>query len=561
MQILEEAFFLLRSVPVKYYWVFYSGAVPFVVALLYFAADMSRSSHAARDAWGVSFVIVLLYFWMRFCQAGFCVGLWDTLNPEGRSEKKGKGFANVAALCFIQAFHIPFLIFGAFFAIPLGWIIATLQNVTVLARNRDFGHRTLRGMLSESIRLSHFEWAQNHGVLLVFGFIGLFTWINIVATCVMIPTFAKSFFGVESVFTVNPLVAVMNTTFISGTLLLTYLIISPMLKAAYTLRCFYAESRATGEDLLSRLSDCRTRRKRERSLSSGQLSKVAVIVLLVISSLNQVLAENKTEKETDAFREELIETMEQKKYQWQLSRRDEMLANGEEEGWLSRRIREVAEQARETIRSISDWIENAIDRMQNRQPQPRSNDDEDSIWKNLKDFSSTLSIALILVVGALLFWLLRSFYLKYRDSREVELAAESGIEAIDLQSEDIVASQLPEQEWMRLAQEQIQRGEGRLAIRALFLATLANLGEKDLIRIARFKSNRDYWQELQRRVRSDTAMRRSFERNTLLFEETWYGAHEVEDVMVDEFLENHSTIVERSEAANARTSRALAGVS
>ena len=39
LQILEEAFHLTRSLDVKFFWVFYLGAVPFAVGFLYFVAD------------------------------------------------------------------------------------------------------------------------------------------------------------------------------------------------------------------------------------------------------------------------------------------------------------------------------------------------------------------------------------------------------------------------------------------------------------------------------------------------------------------------------------------
>ena len=101
---------------------------------------------------------------------------------------------------------------------------------------------------------------------------------------------------------------------------------------------------------------------------------------------------------------------------------------------------------------------------------------------------------------------------------------------------------------MRLAREQISRGDGRLAIRALFLATLANLGEEGVIKIARFKSNRDYRKELELKVRKRSVLRRAFDENTTLFEEAWYGWHPVSEETVDDFLKNHGTIARESGA-------------
>jgi hypothetical protein len=117
---------------------------------------------------------------------------------------------------------------------------------------------------------------------------------------------------------------------------------------------------------------------------------------------------------------------------------------------------------------------------------------------------------------------------------------------------------LQEDEWLRLAREQIEKGEERLAIRALFLATLALLGERNLLKIARFKSNRDYREELFLRARSLQELRRAFDENTGLFERSWYGMHRLAEGALDFYLKNHALIGEESSRAVAGSSRAAA---
>ncbi|MEM6278686.1 MAG: DUF4129 domain-containing protein, partial [Verrucomicrobiota bacterium] len=112
--------------------------------------------------------------------------------------------------------------------------------------------------------------------------------------------------------------------------------------------------------------------------------------------------------------------------------------------------------------------------------------------------------------------------------------------------------ELPEDEWMRLAREQIERGEGRLAVRALFLASLSRLGEENLLTIVRSKSNRDYRRELARKARKWGELNDSFSGNILLFERTWYGKHEVTEETVSRYLGNHEVIVTQSEKAGRR---------
>ena len=144
-----------------------------------------------------------------------------------------------------------------------------------------------------------------------------------------------------------------------------------------------------------------------------------------------------------------------------------------------------------------------------------------------------------------------------RGTRETKTSLEEGFTGvIDLESEEIVATQLREDEWMRLAREQIEKGDERLAVRALFLGTLAHLGERGMLRIARFKSNRDYRAELNLRARNQSALREAFDENTVLFESVWYGLHQLGAGSVDYFLRNHEMIVRESNQSS-RGSRSL----
>lgn len=558
LQVAEESFHLLRSLDLRYFWIFYLGVIPFGVALLYFTADMSRSSLTDSTVFGSSLVMVAAYFWMRICQAKFSKGLWDTISPS-REETRSLTvrFQQTVALCFFQAFQVPLLLVGLFFLIPLGWIVAALQNASVLAYTQNSDGRELRRLLGNSFRHSHVDWAQNHGVLLIFCLVGILTWINLIATAAIVPTLAKSFFGIESVFTISPTAAILNSTFFLGTLILTYLILSPMLKAVYTLRCFYAESRVTGADLLSRLAVWEEKRKGDKGSNQEVLSRasaivIALFVLVAPAQAQESAGESASETvgavvevDQNQLQKQITETLGQKKYQWQLSQRELDAEEYKEKSWLSRRSREIADSFREAMKSFSDWMKKQWEQMRGdreRKIRP-SNDGTGSNFS--EGISSTLSIGLIILVSGLVAWLVLLMYRKYRGKPPVEGEAAS-VEVVDLQSEDIMASQLPEDEWMKLAREQIKKGDRRLAVRALFLASLAHLGEVGLLRIARFKSNRMYRDELARKARKHEKLRSAFETNIQLFEKAWYGWHPVSEKTIEEFLVHHRTIGEES---------------
>jgi len=86
------------------------------------------------------------------------------------------------------------------------------------------------------------------------------------------------------------------------------------------------------------------------------------------------------------------------------------------------------------------------------------------------------------------------------------------------------------------------KGELRLALRAVYLSTLAMLGQDGLITIARFKSNRDYEHELSRKIRSAQPLLHFFSYHVAEFNQSWYGAHPVTNECLDKFIENHKRI-------------------
>jgi hypothetical protein len=84
----------------------------------------------------------------------------------------------------------------------------------------------------------------------------------------------------------------------------------------------------------------------------------------------------------------------------------------------------------------------------------------------------------------------------------------------------------------------LERGELRLAMRAFYLASLAHLSERNLLTLARFKSNRDYERELLRRSHALPEVARLFSENVSVFDGIWYGLHEVTDESVAAFRAN-----------------------
>jgi hypothetical protein len=144
-----------------------------------------------------------------------------------------------------------------------------------------------------------------------------------------------------------------------------------------------------------------------------------------------------------------------------------------------------------------------------------------------------ITIALLIVAaGILVTMLLR----RRRPGPMIE--AEPIPSTPDLNEEHVSADQLPEEGWLAMARELMEGGHLRLAMRASYLAGLAHLGHRELIRLAKYKSNHDYDRELQRRARAYPELLTAFERNLSAFERAWYGEHEVTTETLGAFSQN-----------------------
>src|SRR5260370_22616195 len=108
--------------------------------------------------------------------------------------------------------------------------------------------------------------------------------------------------------------------------------------------------------------------------------------------------------------------------------------------------------------------------------------------------------------------------------------------APDVADESVGAERLPEDGWMKLGRELLARGDLRLAMRAFYLASLAHLAAKNLVTVAKFKSNLDYERELRRRGHALPELPPLFSENVSVFDRVWYGRHEATEELVNRFI-------------------------
>jgi hypothetical protein len=210
-------------------------------------------------------------------------------------------------------------------------------------------------------------------------------------------------------------------------------------------------------------------------------------------------------------------------FQWRLRPKKEKAV--EEEGPVASFFRKGFEMVRSVARTVKGWFD-AFDRWISR----RFSRDQDVSFKPEMDKATSASLvklALYVFIGIvviLLGWLLWLIWKQSRRSESTVLKAHAVTTAApDLRDENVQAALLPADGWLALAREQAERGEWRLALRALYLAMLARLAEERLISLAAFKTNLDYERELRRRALSRTEVVGRFVLRRRKFEDVWYG--------------------------------------
>jgi hypothetical protein len=210
------------------------------------------------------------------------------------------------------------------------------------------------------------------------------------------------------------------------------------------------------------------------------------------------------------------------------------------EGVIAQFFDKVGAMLRKWARAVSDWLDKWWRKLF-RHPQTYSGSRNAGYG-----WIESLQILLYGLVAVVLAALAVLLYRVWRQRQAPVVVASEPIQPVpDINDENVGADQLPGDSWTKLARELLERGELRLALRAFYFASLAHLASRNLISIARFKSNREYERELRRRGHSFPDLLSVFGDNLGSFERIWYGLHDVDPGLVDRFAAN----VERMKAA------------
>ena len=520
MNLAEESVHLLRSLPAKA-WIQYAlGTFPFVLGLLYFFADISRGAYGETHLAPASLIMAFLYLWLKFWQGVFAQSMAAKLyGREGRPWTLRRIWNVTIINAVVHPVGMLLIPISALLFVPLPTVLAFFHNLTFVA---DGGEPSLRANIVRAGGLARKWYSNNLGYMFVIKFFVFFVYLNWVVTLSFLPDLARMLLGTD----IAPLQAadlVLNSTFQAVVFLLTWLCVSPINRAAYALRCYYGESIHSGADLKAELKFLR---------GAGLKAAVAGFALLCFSAAPSSAAEPaEPTQRTDELDQQIQDVLKRPEFSWRSPRQEATEEDQGMAGRMSKAIVNFANKALEKIgdaaRALVEWLMNLADE---EEPQRRNSDSSSFNWGGLiRGLMWTLiaAVAIALIYLGVRLW-----------NQQPQTVVLAETVTPDLTAEDVTADELPEDEWLTLAHDLLNKGDSRLALRALYLACLAHLGERELVTISRAKSNREYQRELNRRARLMEELLHAFSENMHSFERVWYGVHEVTRTMFEQFEQN-----------------------
>jgi hypothetical protein len=540
LELIEESIHLLRQAPLAALTVYYAGTIPFVLGFLYFWAHMSRGYNAGKHLMPASIALAALFLVMKCCHSIFAGYLMARTMDTERVPLTGRRLLRLLALHGIyQPWGFLVLPVALLITIPFGWCFAFFQNLTVLALSGGKSSReTRKSALSQAL---HWPLQNNAALGTLLGF-SFFVWINLAVAVIMLPHLVRILFGIETVFSRSAF-HMANTTTLMIVTAGTFLCMDPIIKAFYTLRCFYGEARGSGIDLTMELADSRKRSPKKRGAATLVLLLSLTAAVPALSNPDQATPGNTgggsviTSSELEESVTNVIERLE---YTWRSPRTQDEAAEDSTGFWyeLIDTVARWTNSVFEAIGRVLDWLAELIEKLLPEGDGPKRD------WTAAgRTSTGHIILYILLLVGVVACVIVLETMVRRRRRDEDQETEAPAAASFDLEDESLLASDLPESEWITMARDLMARGENRLAIRALYLASLAHLAEGGLITLARHKTDREYERELAARGQLYQNAASSFSLITGIFERAWYGMHQTGDAAMAAFMEGHERIM------------------
>ena len=296
-------------------------------------------------------------------------------------------------------------------------------------------------------------------------------------------------------------------------------------------RCFYGSALASGADLKTEL---------HRILNPG--AKIIAGLMIVVFGIFPVrlIAQTPATVAPDQLNQSIEEVMRRPEFSWRMPRATAEEKEPESLGPLEAALKWLWDTIAKGIKTIKGWITSFVDWLESLLPQSRGQPvGGGKNWK--KPVRIVLFLLLLLFLAIMAFIFIRIW--RRRQVKPVETISTSATPLPDLTDEKVKADELSTNRWLALAGELADKGDLRLAMRALYLATLAHLAEREMITIESYKSNREYEDELKRRAHAHRELISIFSNSLTVFERAWYGMYHIARSEFDSFSKNQKRII------------------
>jgi hypothetical protein len=526
---IEETVHLWRSAPVALLGGYYLGSVPFVLGLMYFWADMSRSAHANEHSAMAAAGLAFLYVWMKFWQSVFALQVRARILGAMDCKWTIRRIASVTATqALIQATRFIVMPIAGLMVIPFGYCYAFYQNVGAHAAGEVQNvNSTARWAWSQATLWPR----QNHLLIGIFWMFGFVVLLNVSITAFMIPQLVKTLFGIHTIFTLTGIRMLLNTTFWIAMLGTTYLLLDPFIKIAYVLRCFYGTALESGEDLKTEL---------RRVVARSKITAAGILIVVSCIVPFESSADRHVAMSPENLDRSIEEVMARPEFSWRMPRETINEKEKETKGPIAAAIEWLLEMFGKAFGVIEKWIVKFFEWLENLIPERDKKQAASS-----GNWMTPVRVALVLLLLAFLVVLTFVFIRIWGRFRTTptERISPQAVPTPDLSDEGVKADDLPADRWLAMAGELGAKGQLRLAMRALYLATLAHLAERGMVTIEIYKSNREYERELKRRAHASRELLIIFSESLNVFERVWYGMYRIARSDFEQFAANQKRIL------------------
>lgn len=491
VELLEESLQLLRGAATPVLLEYWTGSLPFAIALLWIERD-------AGHAWGSPLLLrdslccAFAFVWLNYWRSRASVRLFSILSPG--AEHSAGWFQRASLQLIFQTLKLLVMPFAA--ASILAWPAASAFFRT-LTLEPISGERAIRGAFQRALASARWHYAENALAFLAIAALAFVAWLNLTFAIGSAPFLWKLLTGYETDW--SRLAGATFLSLLSISAAGAWLLLDPWIQTYCLLRVFYQNARTDGRDLLR------------------NIARLAAVALFCVLSLTPTLRAEQPPNQ-QSLNQSIERASQDREYAW--LRPDD---NSAQQGFLNDLAKKANDGIHATGRWFNHWYQALLYWLRELLHTNNPNvDEKHKIAPPISELRWMLAIAGILICGIIVALFLR----RPKRAQVTDGAAAPNAAQADVLNEQILPSDVSQEEWLRLAGEYLASGQTRLAARAFYLANLSYLGSNNLLSLSLSKSNSLYERELKRQPNSARSLA-AFSAANRLYERAWYGMREL----------------------------------